>query len=264
MGSIHFIGGEKGGVGKSLTARLLAQYFIDHGQTFIGFDADQSHSTFSRFYADYTTTLDVEKYDNLDEIVAAAESEPDTNILVDLAAQTGRHLNQWVEDSDSFGIFTELNRPVYLWHVMDDGADSAFLLDKLLDSKPEGAQIVVVMNKGRGENFQLFERSPTYRKAQEQGAVIITLKQLQPALMQKVDFSNLSFWAAANNRDLVSLVERKRVTVWMENCYAQFDQVFGGETAGRDLPNTPSEPVDAGTDDHGVPVLAENSDSQFA
>lgn len=264
MGSIHFIGGEKGGVGKSLTARLLAQYFIDHGQTFVGFDADHSHSTFSRFYAEFTTVLDVENYNSLDEIVAAAEGNPDANVLVDLAAQTGRHVNQWAEDSDSFGIFAELNRPVYLWHVMDDGADSAHLLNKLLDNKPEGVKIVVVMNKGRGENFQLFERSPTYRKAQEQGAQIITLKQLQPALMQKVDFSNLSFWAAANNRELLSLVERKRVTVWMENCYAQFDQVLGGETAGRDLPGTSTEPVDAGTDDYGVPVLAENPDSQFA
>jgi len=29
MGSLNFIGGEKGGVGKSVTARVLAQYFID-------------------------------------------------------------------------------------------------------------------------------------------------------------------------------------------------------------------------------------------
>lgn len=29
MSSIHFIGGGKGGVGKSLNARLLAQYMID-------------------------------------------------------------------------------------------------------------------------------------------------------------------------------------------------------------------------------------------
>jgi len=27
---IHLIGGEKGGVGKSMVSRLLAQYFIDH------------------------------------------------------------------------------------------------------------------------------------------------------------------------------------------------------------------------------------------
>jgi cellulose biosynthesis protein BcsQ len=30
MTNIHLIGGEKGGVGKSVVARLLAQYFIDN------------------------------------------------------------------------------------------------------------------------------------------------------------------------------------------------------------------------------------------
>jgi cellulose biosynthesis protein BcsQ len=29
MSSLNFIGGEKGGVGKSVAARALAQYFID-------------------------------------------------------------------------------------------------------------------------------------------------------------------------------------------------------------------------------------------
>jgi cellulose biosynthesis protein BcsQ len=38
MTNIHLVGGEKGGVGKSLVARLLAQYFIDHSLPFVGFD----------------------------------------------------------------------------------------------------------------------------------------------------------------------------------------------------------------------------------
>jgi hypothetical protein len=54
MGRVHFIGDEKGGVGKSLVARVLAQYFIDHERPFFGFDLDQSHATFPRFYRDYT------------------------------------------------------------------------------------------------------------------------------------------------------------------------------------------------------------------
>ena len=41
MPSINFIGGEKGGVGKSVTARALAQYFIDKGVPFTGFDTDR-------------------------------------------------------------------------------------------------------------------------------------------------------------------------------------------------------------------------------
>ena len=47
--NIHFIGGEKGGVGKSLMARLLAQYMIDHELTFLGFDTDRSHGALMRF-----------------------------------------------------------------------------------------------------------------------------------------------------------------------------------------------------------------------
>ena len=49
MRSLNFIGGEKGGVGKSVVARALAQYYIDKGRPFTGFDTDRSHTTFARF-----------------------------------------------------------------------------------------------------------------------------------------------------------------------------------------------------------------------
>ena len=42
MSHIHLVGGEKGGVGKSTVARLLAQAFIDRGHAFTGLDGDQS------------------------------------------------------------------------------------------------------------------------------------------------------------------------------------------------------------------------------
>ena len=49
MATLNLIGGEKGGVGKSVAARVLAQYFIDRGQPFTGFDTDRSHTSFTRF-----------------------------------------------------------------------------------------------------------------------------------------------------------------------------------------------------------------------
>ncbi len=223
MSSIHFIGGEKGGVGKSLTTRLLAQYFVDRSMSFTGFDSDRSHGTFSRFYTGFTAPVNVEDYTSLDAMIETAEAEPDTEILVDLAAQTREHLNKWVTESDVFGIFQELGRKVYLWHVMDDGADSVFLLDKLLEQHQPNTQLVIVQNQGRGDDFTQFTQSDTYQRALQHKAIFVTLGQLHPALMQKVDFSSLSFWAAANNRDLMSITERRRVGVWLNNCYAQFD-----------------------------------------
>ena len=35
MSTVHFVGGEKGGVGKSVVARLLAQLFIDRALPFV-------------------------------------------------------------------------------------------------------------------------------------------------------------------------------------------------------------------------------------
>lgn len=43
MNHIHFIGGEKGGVGKSVMALLLAQYYIDRDIEFNGYDTALSH-----------------------------------------------------------------------------------------------------------------------------------------------------------------------------------------------------------------------------
>ena len=41
MANIQLIGGEKGGVGKSVVARVLAQYMIDKNIPFVGFDTDR-------------------------------------------------------------------------------------------------------------------------------------------------------------------------------------------------------------------------------
>lgn len=73
--TIHFIGGEKGGVGKSLVARLLAQYLIDHGLPFLGFDSGRSHGALMRFYADYASPNLVDRHESLGKVVEAATED---------------------------------------------------------------------------------------------------------------------------------------------------------------------------------------------
>ena len=232
MGQIHFVGGEKGGVGKSLTARLLAQYTIDKKERLIAFDSDRSHGTFSRFYGDFVKPVFVEDFDSLDQIIAAAEAYPDATIIVDLAAQTTRHLHKWMEQTDIFAILECLDFKPYIWHVMDDGADSANLLNQTLhDLTQSQVTLVVVKNRGRGEYFEGFEASSIYTKALKCQAKIIELPALQSRLTQKVDFNNSSFWAAAHNTEIMTLTERFRVTQWVKQCYEQFDKAIAAPTA---------------------------------
>lgn len=97
MSNIHLIGGEKGGVGKSLVSRLVAQYFIDRAIPFIGFDSDRSHGALLRFYAGYASPVVIERDDSLDPVAEAAMENPGQRVLVDLAAQTQEPLSRWSE-----------------------------------------------------------------------------------------------------------------------------------------------------------------------
>src|SRR5580704_12902942 len=99
MANIHLIGGEKGGVGKSLVARILAQYLIDKKLPFLGFDTDRSHGALMRFYSGYASPVVVDRAETLDAIVEAAVTQPDRRILVDLAAQTHEPLTKWMDEA---------------------------------------------------------------------------------------------------------------------------------------------------------------------
>lgn len=107
LSHIRFIGGEKGGVGKSLAARVLAQYFIDRSMPFMGFDTDRSHGALLRFYADFAAPAVLDQHDSLDPVMESALEDPQRRILVDLAAQTRQSLARWLDDSDVFDFAEE-------------------------------------------------------------------------------------------------------------------------------------------------------------
>ena len=225
MASINFIGGEKGGVGKSVTARVLAQYFIDKNVAFTGFDTDRSHHSFNRFYSDYASPVVVDSYEGLDLIVAAFEDNPEQSVIVDLAAQTSAPLAKWIQDSSLFELFAEMGITVNLWHLMDDGRDAVDLLGRLVDSYGRGPNYIVVKNQGRGSNFVLLKNSFALQKAEAVGAHVIELPRLHDTSMRKIDQHNTSFWAAVNDRqgpDALGILERQRVKTWLRNCYEVF------------------------------------------
>ncbi|GAB1262324.1 hypothetical protein NBRC116495_30310 [Aurantivibrio plasticivorans] len=226
MAKLHLIGGEKGGVGKSFTARLLAQYYIDHGKPFVGFDSDQSHQTFSRFYDGYTSPVFVDQYESLDQIIDAAELGK-SDILVDLAAQTLDDLSQWMKESGILDLLQSIGFEVYYWHVADGGYDSITLLTKALNQfKHKNLTTVIVQNAGRGEHFSVLQNSSYFKNAIQDGAKTLTLEKLHPLLASKIDFSSLSFWAAANSSDRLTRVEKHRVKVWMEKNYTQLNELL--------------------------------------
>jgi hypothetical protein len=225
MTNIHLIGGEKGGVGKSLVARLVAQYMIDHSLPFVGFDSDRSHGALLRFYSGYASPILIDRYESLDAIVEAATEIPERRILVDLAAQTQERLTQWMEESQLLEVAPELGLSIRYWHVMDAGKDSVDLLERLLERYGSRLAYVLVLNEVRGDDFRILNASGAKERALALGAEIMTLKRLHETSMMKIDASSSSFWAVANKSEAdksgLGLLERQRVKVWLKNAFAE-------------------------------------------
>lgn len=229
MATIHFIGGEKGGVGKSLVSRLLAQYLIDRKIPFLGFDSDRSHGALLRFYGAFASPVVIDRYESLDAVVEAAAQDPQRRIVVDLAAQTHQPLVKWMDESGVLELSGELGVATRYWHVMDSGKDSVDLLKKLFDRFGSQLNYVLVLNQLRGEDFQIFEQSGEKDRAVALGAKFVTLNRLHESVMTKIDARSTSFWAAAYSEDRnltgMGLLERQRVKVWLKKIYEEFDKL---------------------------------------
>jgi len=229
MANLHFIGGEKGGVGKSMVARALAQYLIDKELPFLGFDTDRSHGALMRFYSGYASPVLVDRYENLDAIVEAAVEAPDRRIIVDLAAQTHAPLVKWMDESDLLDLTQELGIQIHYWHVMDSGKDSVDLLKALLDRFEARLSYVLVLNQVRGDDFSILKNSGEETRARQLGARTLTLRRLHDSVINKIDATSSSFWAAKNSADKettgLGLMERQRVKSWLRDTYQGLDAV---------------------------------------
>ncbi|MBI5255439.1 MAG: mobilization protein [Burkholderiales bacterium] len=226
---IHLIGGEKGGVGKSLVSRLLAQHFIDRSIPFVGFDSDRSHGALMRFYAGYAAPVLADRYEALDAIVESAVEQPGRRVLVDLAAQTHAPLVQWMEDSGVLDLADVSGVALHYWHVMDNGKDSVDLLRRLLDQFGMRMRYVLVKNQVRGDDFSQLEQSGEQARALALGARVVTIRRLHDAVVQKIDASNASFWAARNSQGRegpsLGLMERQRLKLWLNHAQAELEAV---------------------------------------
>src|SRR5690606_674956 len=120
MSTVHFVGGEKGGVGKSVVARALAQHLVDRQIPFAAIDAASSHGALLRYYGDFAQPADLESFASADQILDRALGA-DRQVLVDLPAQSARAVRRWMDAGDVVNFAREMGVALVFWHVTDGG-----------------------------------------------------------------------------------------------------------------------------------------------
>lgn len=226
---IHFVGGEKGGVGKSVVARLLSQRFIDHSLPFAGVDGDQSSGALVRYYGDFTQSVDLAAVESADQIMDRALGA-ERRVLVDLPAQSARSLFAWLSGANVFEFAREMGIRLSFWHVTDGGFASTSEIERALELLGTQVRHFVVKNHGRSRDFSQFDQSAAKRRLDELGGAVIEMPELEAGAMYTIDRFGSSFWAAIHRTEgeaALKPLDRQRVKLWLERCYAQLDRLDG-------------------------------------
>jgi hypothetical protein len=83
---------------------------------------------------------------------------------------------------------------------MDDGEDSLQMLERLLGRYGDQVGYLVVLNRGRGGDFELFEQSGLGPQLEELRAPVLHLRALPVPTMRQIDRLDKSYWGATHNR----------------------------------------------------------------
>lgn len=226
MSTVHLVGGEKGGVGKSVVARTLAQLFVDRAWPFAAIDADTSHGALLRYYSEYAQGADLESFASADQILDRALGA-DRRVLVDLPAQSSRALKRWIDAGDVLGFSKEMGVRLVLWHVTDGGFDSVNELQRLLDTFGDQLRVVVTKNFGRSSEFTQLAESQALQTVLANGGKVVDFPALDSGTMYKIDRFGSSFWAAGHQSEgewALSAMERRRTQLWLNAAYTALDQ----------------------------------------
>jgi len=219
---VHLVGGEKGGVGKSVVARVLAQWFVDHNAPFAAIDADRSHGVLVRSYGEYTQAVDLGANESADQILDRALGA-ERRVLVDLPGQSAHALRTWLSDADILHFASEMGVAFTYWHVVDGGYASVSELERALGYFGQQVQHVLVKNFGRGNDFGALDQSDPKRRLDELNGRVIEIPALQTSSMYAIDHGGLSFWAAihvSEGQYALGPLDRQRVRLWLDRCYA--------------------------------------------
>lgn len=236
MANVHIFLQGKGGVGKSFSATMLAQFLIDSGKEVICIDTDPVNATFSsykRFNASYIDLMRDKKINPLkfDEIIEKISVvNEDASVIIDNGASSFITFSDFILENDVPSLLSEMGNILYV-HTIITGGDaqddtvhgfaslvSQFKIPLIVWINPYFG----IVERG-GKDFEDFK---PYKDNRDRVAGIIHLPRLQAETfgvnIGDMLKSRLTFAEAIENAE-ASIMTRQRLKIAQRQIYAQIE-----------------------------------------
>jgi len=194
---ILFICSDKGGTGKSILSRAIADFIIRkkiEEETLL-VDGDGEVGQLLQFYRDHSVVsaqiINAEKRDDFVEILKSDKAF----IIVDLPAASISHLQQLEEEIGFFDLLDKHNYQLIFLNVISPFKASIRSVKAMIELAGDKAKYVVIKNRffGNDDDFHLYETSKGKKTLEQHDGLVLELHALSTGLLAIIDAHNLTF-----------------------------------------------------------------------
>lgn len=234
-GTINMVGGEKGGVGKSMFTKILVSHHVAQGKDFIIYECDDVNRDIWRVYED--SGLDIrelglsqaEKHLTMPSRLLNAAQEKE--IIINLPAGAHKVMGEWFKLAKVKKQAEQMGIRMYLWYVCDGDKTNLRLFEDSCQSVPiEHIFVKNMVRYDEGEWAQALAELKDQGVEIDWGKVAVVLMGKLPYREAKALSQNyLSFEAMRTYEDdEIQIVERNLIRFFLEDCLEELDRVIKG------------------------------------
>jgi hypothetical protein len=245
MAVIHLTDGEKGGVGKSLFARVMVQLCIENKLFHKLVEADQSNADVGVFYTDsHKTAVFSESECKVYEVDEIFNLAVETSVIVNLPAQVYPALTDWIEHSQILGIGIKNKVKIHKWFVCSGGYHSVQLLMQSLQEFERRVKYIFVRNFGLCDDWKHIDENQDLQNLIKTYKVpIIDFSKFSYRERNILDANRINFSEARNYGEL-GILGKQRLHRFLKQAFEEIEKAKIWNLPAASI-TPPSEKVDS-------------------
>lgn len=223
---IIYIGGSKGGVGKSKLCYALIDYLVSHQKPLLVIETDTSNPDVFKTHSPHENKNIISKQVDLDnangwiDLVNLADENQEHFIVINSAARSNSGINKYSGTLKE--TLPDLERELLVFWLINRQRDSIELLRIFMNVFPK-QKIFVCKNLHFGEQdkFVLYDTSQTKNMIENDGGMTLNFPELADRVADKLYSERIPIFKGLEDFPLGDRAELKR---WNLECIKMFDQ----------------------------------------
>lgn len=222
--AVVFVGGSKGGVGKSMISMALLDYLkYEKKEKVLLIETETSNPDVYKAYRDLVDSklVDLSSLDGWIDLANIIEGMPEHSLVINSAARLSIEVESYGKIlNDAIEILGR--RFLTLW-VINRQRDSLELLKNYMEMMPK-SELHVIMNLywGSVEKFSTYASSISKKKVEENGGKSLTFPELADRVADELNVKRLSICRGISEMPIGNRIELSR---WRSKCASMFEEL---------------------------------------